>query len=110
MVTSHPEPRIALVTGAAGTMGKAAVAALLKDGVHVVMADLDEKALDRARVDISTSCPSIDVGRKTHLSPFDVSNREACRDAVRRATDAVGSINILVNNAGILTNNITSMT
>ena len=37
--------KVALVTGAGGTMGRAVVAALVADGCHVGLVDLNEAAL-----------------------------------------------------------------
>jgi 3-oxoacyl-[acyl-carrier protein] reductase len=72
--------RIAVVTGAAGTMGRAVVAALAADGMKVV---------------------GLDVKPAQGCVVCDISNAEAVRKAMR----AIGRVDVLVNNAGILSNN-----
>jgi 3-oxoacyl-[acyl-carrier protein] reductase len=74
------EGRTAVVTGAAGTMGRAVAKALAADGLKVV---------------------GIDV--KPHKSGIvcDISDPHA----VARAVRGIGPVDILVNNAGILSNN-----
>jgi 3-oxoacyl-[acyl-carrier protein] reductase len=73
------EGKVALVTGAAGTMGRAVVSFLRQDGVKVVGVDL--KGDDCLRCDIS------DPG------------------SVKALIREVGNVDVLVNNAGILSNN-----
>ena len=69
-----------MVTGAAGTMGRAVVAALAADGIEVI---------------------GIDV--KPHKGGIvcDISDPQAVAKAVR----GIGRVDVLVNNAGILSNN-----
>lgn len=69
--------KIAVVTGSAGTMGRAVVDALRADGLRVVGIDL--------RGDVKC-----DIG-----DPL----------AVRKAMKKIGRVDVLVNNAGILSNN-----
>jgi len=66
-----------LVTGAAGTMGRAVVSFLKEDGLRVVGLDLRG---DCVRCDISDA------------------------SAVRKAIMEIGQVDVLVNNAGILSN------
>jgi 3-oxoacyl-[acyl-carrier protein] reductase len=72
--------RTAVVTGAAGTMGRAVVAALAADGLHVV---------------------GLDVKPAKGCIECDISDSQAVAKAVR----AIGRVDVLVNNAGILSNN-----
>jgi len=93
--------RTALVTGAAGTMGKAATAGLLADGVRVAMADLDARALERAAREVAGAAAADQL---TTIA-FDVTDPLACGSAVERIGREFGPIDILVNNAGILSRN-----
>ncbi|HEX2114794.1 MAG TPA: SDR family NAD(P)-dependent oxidoreductase [Alphaproteobacteria bacterium] len=88
--------KVALVTGAAGSMGFATTKALLDDGYAVVMGDLDANKLK------TLAAP---LGRDAHPLAFDVSDFKQVEAAVRRAESEVGPIDVLVNNAGILSNN-----
>jgi 3-oxoacyl-[acyl-carrier protein] reductase len=89
------ERKIALVTGAAGTMGRAVVEAFVAQGHVVVMNDVKREPLEAL---VST------VGGDVHPYVFDISNSDAVESAMSRIADEVGEIDILVNNAGILSN------
>ena len=90
------EGRVALVTGAAGTMGLAAVKVLLEDGCKVAMVDLDAAANERRAGELDgTVLPvALDIG-----DPGEV------RAGHARIVARLGPVDILVNNAGILSNN-----
>ena len=79
-----------LVTGAAGGLGSAVVAAALNAGHQVVATDLDPDALPvphehRARI---------------RVLPLDVTSPAAARDAVRETIDTFGGVDVLINSAG----------
>lgn len=90
------ETRTALITGAAGIMGRASAQRLAAEGVRLVLSDLDEAPLQG----LSEELPV-----ETHISVFDVSVESQCKDAVERIKREFGPIDILINNAGILSNN-----
>ena len=100
-VPSAPEVRTALVTGVAGTMGKAATTGLLADGIRVAMADINAEALETARRELADKASVDQICTIT----FDISNAEACSRAVEQIEAEFGPIDILVNNAGILSTN-----
>jgi len=85
-----------LVTGAAQGIGHAVATALAEHGAQVVMVDLDEGALAEA---------AAEVGRSASVEPVvaaaNVADEAAVQAAVARALEATGSINGLVNVAGI---------
>jgi 3-oxoacyl-[acyl-carrier protein] reductase len=95
-----PDPvlqgKVALVTGAAGTMGLAAVRGLLADGCRVAMVDIDHarnEALAR------------ELGPDAQAFSFDIADAQAAQRGHAGIVSAMGAVDILVNNAGILSNN-----
>lgn len=87
--------KTAAVTGAAGTMGMAVVRALLEDGAQVALVDVDALRLDSM----------VRFLRGTVLAvPCDVSDPDAVRQASAQVEAALGPIDVLVNNAGVLSN------
>jgi 3-oxoacyl-[acyl-carrier protein] reductase len=88
--------KVALVTGAAGTMGFATVKVLLEDGCRVAMVDVNAPANDaRAR----------ELGDDVLPIAFDIGDPAAARAGHARIVERLGPVDILVNNAGILSNN-----
>jgi 3-oxoacyl-[acyl-carrier protein] reductase len=87
--------RIAIVTGAAGTMGLAAARFLTEDGAHVALVDVDSARLDSAVRALS--------GRTMPVL-CDIADAAAVREAHRRIEAELGPVDILVNNAGVLSN------
>jgi len=88
--------RIAIVTGAAGTMGLAATRVLLEDGCSVAMVDVNaQRTTQLAR----------ELGPKAHAFSFDISDAQAVREGCEAIERALGGVDILLNNAGILSNN-----
>ena len=90
------EGKVALVTGAAGTMGRAVVHALVADGCMVAMVDLNPAAMDALALEYSDAVLAVSC---------DIGDPEAVRDAHARVEKRFGAVDILVNNAGILSNN-----
>jgi len=88
--------KTAVVTGAAGTMGTAAVKFLLEDGAQVALVDIDAKRLDNLARSLQG---------KTLPVPCDITDSAAVRSAFQRIEAELGPVDILVNNAGILSNN-----
>jgi len=90
------QDKVALVTGAAGTMGLAVVKALLDDGCKVAMVDVSRER-NRALAD--------ELGPGALPFSFDISDPMAVSDGHALIVKAFGPVDILVNNAGILSNN-----
>jgi rhamnulose-1-phosphate aldolase/alcohol dehydrogenase len=86
--------RIALVTGAASGIGKAAATRLAADGACVVIADLDADAADATARELGNSDVAIGVA-------VDVTEADAVQAAVDSALLAFGGIDLVVNNAGL---------
>ena len=92
--------KVALVTGAAGSIGAAVSRALHSAGVDVAMMDITDEPLDRMAVELS-DCP----GGRVLPVKVDISDHAAIEDAVARVNEELGAPSILVNVAGILSNN-----
>jgi 2-hydroxycyclohexanecarboxyl-CoA dehydrogenase len=85
--TSQPE-RVAFVSGAARGIGRAIASRIAADGRAVAIADL---LADEAREA---------AGGRAAAFPLDVTSADSVTKAVAEATDALGPIDVLVNNAG----------
>lgn len=85
----------AVVTGAAGGLGRCIAAAFVKQGAAVVLADLDVSGLDRL-VDELTG-----HGGRAAAVPADVTRPEDCERMVQTALFRFGRLDIVVNNAGL---------
>jgi 3-oxoacyl-[acyl-carrier protein] reductase len=88
--------KVALVTGAAGGMGVATCKALLEVGYAVALGDVNEGKL---------AALARSLGPNAYPAAFDVSDFNQAESAVRRIEREIGPIDVLVNNAGILSNN-----
>jgi NAD(P)-dependent dehydrogenase (short-subunit alcohol dehydrogenase family) len=84
--------KVAVVTGGASGLGRAAALALAAEGVEVVVADVDE--VEGARV-------AQQVGG--HFVACDVSSFQANLELVQAAVDLAGGIDIAYLNAGVAT-------
>jgi NAD(P)-dependent dehydrogenase (short-subunit alcohol dehydrogenase family) len=82
--------RIAVVTGAAGGMGRAIVDRLLEDGLHVVGVDINTTALLGMSADLPDFTPEA----------CDLTDAEAIFDLFERITRKFGGVDALINNAG----------
>jgi 3-oxoacyl-[acyl-carrier protein] reductase len=89
--------KVAIVTGGAGGIGSAMTLGLLAKGARVVAVDIDADALETlAAIAVKTAGPE-------RVLPIaaDISRLDDCERIVRRASEAFGSVNVLVNNAGV---------
>jgi len=87
--------RTAVVTGAAGGIGRAIAMALARRGCHLALADIDDAALERTAAELAV--PGLRVSRH-HL---DVSDAEAVGAFPGRVTAEHEGVDVLVNNAGV---------
>ncbi len=86
--------RCALVTGAARGLGQAMAIALAEAGADVAGADVEETGMTRARVEAA--------GRRFAAIGHDLRGTAAARRVVEDAAHALGRLDIVVNNAGII--------
>ncbi len=89
--------RIALVTGGASGIGRAAALRLAAEGAHVVVTDLDGAGATKVADEIMATAGS---GRALGVG-LDVTSEESVRAAFEEAVLAYGGLDIVVSNAGI---------
>jgi 3-oxoacyl-[acyl-carrier protein] reductase len=87
--------KTAVVTGGASGIGLAVANRLLSDGYTVVVADVDEEAGERFVASASGA------GRTVAYRHLDVTDETAVDDAMQSVARDFGSLDALVNNAGI---------
>jgi NAD(P)-dependent dehydrogenase (short-subunit alcohol dehydrogenase family) len=89
------EGRTAVITGAAGGIGRAIAVSLARRGCHLALADLDEKGMagtaDLVRAE----------GVRATSHRLDVADRAAVAGFRARVATEHPSVNLLVNNAGV---------
>jgi 3-oxoacyl-[acyl-carrier protein] reductase len=88
--------RVAMVTGGAGGIGTATARRLARDGVLVVIADIDPAAADRACAALS------DEGLGVEPQALDVTDSGAVDAVIAGIGERHGRLDILVNNAGFV--------
>lgn len=93
--TNQPNsrPKVALVTGGAGALGVAAARFLREDGYRIVLADIDAEHVSSVAQEIADDVAPI---------AFDVSSPEEAHEAVEKIQRTVGTVDLLLNNAGIV--------
>ena len=89
--------RVAFVTGGAGGIGRATATRLIAEGACVVLADIDQTALDGAQADFAKRYGT-DAVRSVKL---DVTDENQVATAFTQGLVEFGGIDILVSNAGI---------
>jgi NAD(P)-dependent dehydrogenase (short-subunit alcohol dehydrogenase family) len=90
--------RVAVVTGANGGLGLETARALAGAGAHVVMAARNQEKATRAEADLRRGLP----GASLEVVPLDLGSLASVREAGERIVAAHGTIDLLVNNAGVM--------
>jgi 3-hydroxybutyrate dehydrogenase len=86
--------KVGIVTGGASGIGKAIALALIEGGAHVVIADVNEQAGEKAVKDLGA------LGPTPFFQKTDVSRWEDAKRCIDATVERFGRIDILVNNAG----------
>jgi rhamnulose-1-phosphate aldolase/alcohol dehydrogenase len=89
--------RIALVTGGASGIGRAAALRLAAEGAHVIVADLDEAGARKVADEVVAAAGG---GRAIGIG-MDVASESSVRAGFEEAVLAYGGLDIVVSNAGI---------
>jgi meso-butanediol dehydrogenase/(S,S)-butanediol dehydrogenase/diacetyl reductase len=88
--------RLALVTGAAGGIGRAIAVAYARAGARVVLTDRQADACAAAVAEIQA------LGGSAWAFGLDITDVPACQALAQQVGAEIGAIDILVNNAGII--------
>ena len=86
--------KTALVTGASRGIGRAIAAGYARAGADVAVSARSAEALAETVHEVEA------LGRKAFAVPADVTDRDAAQGMVRDAIDALGHLDVVVNNAG----------
>ena len=95
--------KVAVVTGAASGMGHALAERFAREGMKVVLADVEEKALDTAVEELQGQGLDV-IGQLVDVSQL--SQVEALRN---RTLEQYGKVHILCNNAGVVSHGATAI-
>jgi 3-oxoacyl-[acyl-carrier protein] reductase len=90
------QDKVVIVTGGAHGIGKATAEAFLSEQATVVIWDVNQEAGDQAVAEW------LEQGWKASFDEVDVADFEAVTAAVEAAKQQHGSVDVMVNNAGIL--------
>jgi 3-oxoacyl-[acyl-carrier protein] reductase len=89
--------KCALVTGASGGIGSDIARALHGQGATVALSGTRKEALDAL---------ASELGERTHVLPCNLSDVAAVDALPKQAEEAMGSLDILINNAGLTRDNL----
>ena len=87
------ENKIALITGGAGGIGKAAAKKFIDEGARVMLVDLKEDELRKVREEFDSD--------KVNYVAADVSKTEEVEKYAKKVKDLYGRVDVFLNNAGI---------
>ena len=91
-MTGEFKDQVAVITGAASGIGLAVTKKLQAEGATIAMLDLNEPALEAA---------ARDVGERAFAFNVDITSEARVGDVIERIGNRFGSIDILVNSAGV---------
>ena len=92
--------KIAIVTGAAGGIGKATAKILAKNGAIVYLTDINNNDIKIAEKEIIEDC-----GEHVNTAEIDVTNYNTVKNLIENIISNHKRVDILVNSAGILKRN-----
>jgi NAD(P)-dependent dehydrogenase (short-subunit alcohol dehydrogenase family) len=89
--------KTAIITGAASGIGAGTAEVFAEKGAALVLVDRDEAGLRAVAASLAP------IGARVETVAGDVARRETAEEAAARAIDAFGAIDVLFNNAGVMT-------
>lgn len=95
MCLPDQQQRVAIVTGGAGALGTAIARALHRDGLNVVLADIDQDAATARAAELAGEESAVVA------EPVDVADPESVHDLVARVGATFGRVDVVVNNAAV---------
>lgn len=95
-MTNSDALNAAVVTGASGSIGRAIIGALLRNGVRIVAASRSISGLEQI-----TRQHFPQAGEQVLLKETDVRIAEEAKELIEYAVEALGGVDVLVNAAGI---------
>ncbi len=90
--------KVAVITGAAQGIGKEAAKALLSNGCHVALLDIQQDKITETANELRAEYPKLKVESFT----VDISKKNQIESCAKSILSKFGQIDILINNAGIL--------
>src|SRR5713226_9385577 len=100
MYMGRLEGRVAFVTGAGRGIGAATALRMAEEGARVVLADIDTEGCKQVSADVSK------LGSESLVLSCDVADSAIVQDAMDQAASHFGRLEILVNNAGVVRDNL----
>lgn len=91
--------KTAIITGASQGIGAAIALRLAKDGFNIAINDVSEAQLEKNGNAVAEQCRAFGV--EAECFACDVSKHEDCKEMVSKIKERFGTIDVLVNNAGI---------
>ncbi|MEM8768886.1 MAG: SDR family NAD(P)-dependent oxidoreductase, partial [Pseudomonadota bacterium] len=88
--------KVAVITGAASGIGRALTEKCIAEGMHVVMADIEEAVLEQAAAELQATTNNQVLPIVTNVA-IEAELRKVCAEAV----ETLGGVHLLFNNAGV---------
>lgn len=92
--------KVVLITGAAQGIGKAVAERFAAEGARLVICDVNEEAMAKTKAELEAK------GVQVMTEKVNVSSSADVQEVVRKSLDNYGTIDILINNAGITRDNL----